>query len=754
MKNKLNKRKNLKKILLIFCIITVLALLSGLIVFISIYNKYDLDIDELTSVNNGIRVYSATGQDTTLYNTNRSIIEIETLPDYVVQAFVDVEDKRFYEHNGYDLKRIVKAGLVNIASKSKSQGASTISQQLIKNALLTNEKTFARKIKEVILAIKLEKKFTKQDILEMYLNTIYFGSNAYGIENASKIYFNKSAKDLTLNEACCLAGLIKSPAYYSPKININNAEKRKNLVASLMLQNNHISNEEYHKVLNCNIITANNIESDHSYEEEAIFEACKLLNLTERELINKKYQIVTFKDDKLQQESIKINNNVINNSSEQYNTNLDSASIIVNNKNQVISYYVNSNYNLHNMKRQPASILKPLAVYLPAISRNMLSPSDLILDEKINYNGFEPNNADMKFHGYISARYALANSLNIPSVKLLDCLGLTKSKEMLTNLGINIEKEDLNLTLALGAMKYGTSLFDLVSAYSTIANNGNYRQLCFVNKILDKHGNIIYSYDDFTQKVVDEESCFLLTDMLKETAITGTAKKMQNLNLPIASKTGTANNGTYNTDLYNVTYSTEHTMLTWIANIKDNKLPNEMLSSSQPTEINKEICAYLYPNGVKDFTKPEGIEKMAYDLIEYEQNHRIVAPTQSLDRYIAYDYFKSNNPPIVIETSNETKFNVELSEKGANLTFAPKKNLTYYLCKKIKENNQIIATIKDSSEMFNLIDNDIFNYTEIEYYLKNENDEIISEQIKIRPKEYLINMLNNTISSGKYKWYI
>ena len=750
MEIKTKKPKKLKKIILIFSIITVLALLSGLAVFISIYNKYDLDIDELTSVNNGIKVFSATGQDTTLYNTNRSIIEIETLPDYVIQAFVDVEDKRFYQHNGYDLKRIVKAGFVNIATKSKSQGASTISQQLIKNALLTNEKTFARKIKEVVLAIKLEKKFTKQEILEMYLNTIYFGSNAYGIENASKIYFNKSAKDLTLNEACCLAGLIKSPAYYSPKNNITNAEKRKNLVASLMLQNNHITNAEYETVLNSNITTTNNIETDHSYEEEAIYEACKLLNISERELINKKYQIVTFKDDKLQQETININNSIIKNSNEQYKTNLDAVSIIVNNKNQVISYYANSNYNLHKMKRQPASILKPLAVYLPAITHNILSPGSLVLDEEINYNGFKPNNADKKYHGYVSARYALANSLNIPSVKSLDCLGVNKSKEMLTNLGINIEKEDLNLTLALGAMKYGTSLFDIVSAYSTIANNGNYRQLCFVNKILDKNGNVIYSYDDFTQKVVDEQSCFLLTDMLKETAISGTAKKMENLNLPIASKTGTANNGQNNTDLYNVTYSTEHTMLTWIANIKDNNLPAEMLSSSQPTEINKQICAYLYPNGVKDFTKPDGVEKMAYDLIEYEQNHRIVAPTQNLDRYIAYDYFKTDNPPIIIETNSQTELTVNLSEKGAKISFTPKKNFTYYLYK----NNIILATIKDTSDIFSFNDNNIFNYEEIEYYLKNENDEIISEKIIIRPKDYLINMLNNTIISGKYKWYI
>ena len=154
------KGKNIAlKILLIFSILIVSILLAGLTYFSILYNKYNLNIEKLTSVNNGIKVYSASGQNNSLYNSNRTIVEIEKLPDYVVNAFVNIEDKRFYKHNGYDLKRIVKAGIVNFSSKSKSQGASTISQQLIKNALLTNEKTYERKIKEIVLAIKMEKKF-------------------------------------------------------------------------------------------------------------------------------------------------------------------------------------------------------------------------------------------------------------------------------------------------------------------------------------------------------------------------------------------------------------------------------------------------------------------------------------------------------------------------------------------------------------------------------------------------------------------
>lgn len=755
MKKKTKLKNKFKYFLLIISILILILLFSLFITFGVFYNRYELNINKLTSVNNGIRVYSFSGEDTTLYNTNRSIVEIETLPDYVIQAFIDVEDKRFYNHNGFDLKRIIKAGLVNFTTKSKSQGASTISQQLIKNALLSNEKTYSRKIQEIILAIKLEKQFSKQEIMEMYLNTIYFGSNAYGIENASKVYFNKSAKDLTLNEACCLAGLIKSPAYYSPKTNYENAIKRRNLVASLLLNNKHISQDDYDNLINEKIQISTKNELDHSYEEEAIFEACKLLNISERELINKNYQIITFKNDDLQKNIISANNEVITNAEENFNTNLDGVSIVVDKNNHVLAYYVNSNYNLHNMKRQPASILKPLAVYLPAISHNILSPADPILDEYINYKGFEPQNADKTFHGYVTAKDALSNSLNIPSVKILDCLGLKKSKEMLINLGINIEKEDLNLTLALGALKQGTKLFDIVSAYSSIANNGYYSHISFIDKILDENGNVVYCHDDYKEKVVDSESCFLLTDMLKQTSISGTAKRLESLNLPIASKTGTASNGINNTDLYNVAYTTEHTMLTWIANIKENKLPDEMLSSSQPTEINKKICKYLYPNGVKDFEIPEGVKKMSYDLIELENNHRVVKPNHNIERYIGYDYFKIENSPIEIQYDNTSlNLNVSIDKSGVSLSFQAQTNCSYNLYKKIENNLILLSTIKNSDDLYQQIDKDVFNYEEIEYFVKDEKDNLISEIYKIRPKDYLVNMLNNEILSGKNKWYI
>lgn len=748
------KSSKLKKILLSLSIL-VSVLFVSIVGFITIlWNKYDLDVDKLTSLNNGVKVYSATGNDNTLYNTNRSIVDIDELPEYVKDAFIAIEDKNFYSHNGYDIKRIIKSSFVNLTTQSKSQGASTISQQLIKNALLTNEKTYSRKVKEIILSIKMEKQFSKDEILEMYLNTIYFGSNAYGIENASKIYFNKSAKDLTINEACCLAGLIKSPAYYSPSTHYENAVERKNLVAKRMMTTKKISSSQFNEIQSTEITLTNQHETDNSYEKEAIFEACRLLNIKERELINKKYEIVTFKDDELQNQVVKINNEIIKNAEETSNSSLDSLSVVANNDGHVLAYYSNSSYNLHNLQRQPASTLKPFAVYLPCFKYNILSPASLILDEPIDYNGYKPNNADKTYHGYVSTRYALSHSLNIPAVKALDYVGIKKAKDVLTNFGINISNSDLNLSLSLGAVKNGVKLLDLMSAYTALANQGNYTNLCFVNKILDENGNIIYSHENFTSRVMDEESCFLVNDILKDCAKTGTAKRLANLNLPIASKTGTASNSQGNTDLYNVAYSTEHTALTWIADIGKGILPTSMLSSSQPTDINKGIFEALYENDKpQDFVKPEGVKLCAYDLIEYEANNIVSQPNHNIERYIDYDYFKTNNLP-PIGQDDEFDFDINIDKSVTTLIFEAKKCCNYNIFKQTNQGKVLLGAIKEQNGKKIIYDKDIFNYETIEYFITDENGHLLSEIKKIKPQDYLITLLNNEILSSKKKWLV
>ncbi len=746
------QNKKIKKILLTISILIAVLFLSIFLLITYFYNKYDLDVDTLTSVNNGVVIYSSTGKESTLYNTNRSIVKLDSLPDYVPKAFIDVEDKHFYSHNGYDLKRIIKAGLVNITTRSKSQGASTISQQLIKNALLSNEKTYQRKLEEIVLSVKMEKEFSKDEILAMYLNTIYFGANAYGIENASRIYFDKPAKDLTINEACCLAGIIKSPARYSPILNYDNAIARRNFVAKTMLDCKDINESEYEDIISQPIITIKNNESNHSYEKEAILEACSLLNISERELINKEYQIITNKDDLLQEIVMNANNDVIEESAYLSN-NLDSVSILVSNTGEVKAYYVNSNYDIHNMKRQPASTLKPLAVYLPCLIHNILQPASQILDEEINYNGYSPKNADNKFHGYVSARDALKYSYNIPAVKLLDTVGLKNSREILSRLGIYLDNSDMNMSLALGSTYRGISLMQLVSAYNIIANGGIYRPISFVDKILDKDGNIIYKEEDFQERIIDEADAFILTDMLKDVAKSGTARRLNSLNIPVASKTGTATNGTNNTDLYNISYTTDYTTLTWVANIKDNALPDGLYSSAQPTEITKRILSCIYKdNKPNDFIKPNSVEKFAYDLNELEKNHRVVAPNHDIDRYIAYDYFKLDNKPIVIDSAENIELEVSIDRKSAKLTFNADKYKKYYIYKQIKDSTSLLGTVKDNVGTIEIEDKDIYNYDEISYYIiEGEN---CSNNVVIRPKDYLINLLNNEFLSGKKRWLV
>lgn len=744
---KKNKKINFKKVLLIISIILVLffALFMGFICYI--YNKYDLDKSKLTSLNNGIIVASAKSDDENLYNTNRSIVEIETLPKYVLDAFVDIEDKRFYTHNGYDIKRIVKAGFVNLKSKNKSQGASTISQQLVKNALLSNEKTYSRKIQEIVLASKIEKEFSKDQILEMYLNTIYFGSNAYGIENASHIYFNKSAKDLTLNEACCLAGLIKSPYHYSPKVNYNNSIKRRNLVAKSMLELNHISKEEYDNVVSSEINLENTTSFDYSYEEEAIFEACKLLGISERDLINQEYQIISNKDVKLQEKVLEITNQVLSNY-----PNSDSLTIVMDNQGKIVSYYANSKYDLHNAKCQVASTLKPLAVYLPCIQHNILTPVSQILDEPIDYSGFKPKNADGKFHGYISTREALAHSLNIPAVKLLECVGIEKSKQTLSTLGLNISKEDENLSIALGSTKNGIKPIDLISAYSTLANMGVYHAPTFIDKIYDKNKNLVYSNQNYSEQVLKENDCFILNEMLKDSAKYGTAKRLNELNIAVSSKTGTNSINGKNTDILNVSYTTEHTILTWITNIKNKHLDEKMLSSVEPTEINKQTLSYIYnDHKPKDFTLPEGIEYLPYNLKELQNNRRLISPSSQLsERYIAYDYFKSDFKPAQATIDSLTKPIVNVTKHGAKISFYTENNNDYVLYRIINNQTEIVST--EYSENYEFIDKNIFEYDEISYFYSCNGEK--SESVTIRPKDYLVNMFNNEILNGKKKWYV
>lgn len=748
-------KKVIKKILICFSIVVVSLFLLVLGTLTYFYNKADLNLDQLTFSNSGIKIFASEYmQDNNSYNVDRKIVNIKDLQPYTVNAFVDIEDKRFYSHNGYDLKRIAKSSLVNLKNHSKTQGASTITQQLVKNTLLSDEKTYKRKMNEIMLAVKVEKIFSKEEILNMYLNSIYFGSNAYGIENASNVYFNKSAKDLTLNESAILAGIIKSPRLYSPKYNQENCKKRKNLVLRQMLENKHITQEQYDQNSKLDVECSQLlINYDNTYFQQAINEACQVLGISEKELIRGDYQIITYMDSKIQ-----------NDIEQEYKDNdydCDKLSIVASNDGKVLAYLGISPYNLSEMKRTPASVLKPLAVYLPCVHHNICTSQTPILDEEANFNGYQPKNTNNEYLGWLTVEEALSKSKNIPSVKLLNSLGIDNSISFLNKLGIKTVDDDHSLALALGSLTYGVSPIDLLSAYTVFANNGKLNQLKFVDKILDKNGRIIYQNTTNSIDVCNADSVYIVNEMLKNTAKTGTAKMLSNLDYQIASKTGTNFVDGKTLDLWNIAYTSDKLALCWLGS-SNNKGLTGLSSSFNATKINKDIIEKIYTDTKpKDFELPEGIVSCEIDLLELKHNHTLkLASMYTPDRYKQTIDIKSN---FDIEMSDSfysaptTNFETKLNFYGVEICFDTSEIFDYTL-KKHTPYSAILSCYSNTNSPITFIDDDVFSFEEIKYTLIATNkytNQVFEETCTVYPKKFLQNNASNpNIYNTKQRWYI
>ena len=497
-------------------------------------------------------------------------IEFDDLNSNTIQAFISIEDKNFFEHKGLNYKRILKAFLSNIKSRKYIQGASTISQQLVKNKYLTNEKSISRKIKEAYLTLKMEKQNSKKDILVDYLNTIYFGNGAYGIGEASKKFFNKEVKDLTLSESSTLAGIIKSPYNYSP---INNYEKcieRRNLVLKEMLNDGFISDEEYSSTLKENLkLELNNNKSRNLYLEYAINEACDKLNINRNQLLFSNYQIFTNQDSEIQNHLDLVINDENNYNKNRYGNMGDSLSFVIDNNNyKVCAVAGKSKYDLIDINRQPGSLIKPILVYAPAMEEGVISPITQINDEYININGYEPNNVGNKFYGYISVKDSIAKSLNIPAIKVCEKLGLKKCKEYAKKCGIDFNDQDIGYSIALGGFTEGIDLKSLTDSYSVFTNDGYYNKSSFIANIKKDNISVLDSELMTKTKVFNDDTSYLMTECMVKGVKNGTSQKLKNFNFDIAGKTGTVgiNGSNCNTDAYSLAYTTDNTMSVWIGN--------------------------------------------------------------------------------------------------------------------------------------------------------------------------------------------
>lgn len=578
--------------------------------------------------------YDANGNEIPYYENGK--IEPSEIPDNLFNAFVAIEDKRFLEHKGIDYRRVFGAMLSNVKAGGAVEGASTITQQLVKNTHLTQEKSLNRKLKEMVIARQVEKEYSKDDIMAMYLSVIYFGGGTYGVKDAAKRYFSKSLDELTLSECAALAGTVKNPSRYAP--DKERATSRKNLVLKLMLEQGKISEKDYETAKSETIIAEKDakqtVTADRFYISCCLNEIKNKLNVTSYELNNMGLKIYTYYEPKIQETLIR---------SLKSNVDGDSAGIVLDNlSGGVMAYFSTTGVE---PKRQAGSSLKPLAVFAPALNENLIYPISPVKDEKISYGNYSPKNYGNKYYGWTTIEEGVKKSMNSVALKTLSYLTPTKAAAYLKRMNFDVAENDENLALALGSVTKGITPKQLADGYKTLANGGLYSKSNFVSKVLYQNDEIFFKNDE--KAVFDEESAYLMTDMLVKTAQSGTAKTLSVLPYSVASKTGTAAIGEQNTDAVNASYTLENTVVCWqfgkgISSGGGGKL----------TVCVKEIYENLYDGYFpEDFPMPSNVKSIEIDDYALKSENRVkLASNATPAEYRISALFKNDNTPKEVST--------------------------------------------------------------------------------------------------------
>lgn len=536
------------------------------------------------------KIYDKTGE-VLLYEIHgeekRSLIEFSDIPEQIKKATIAIEDYNFYNHGPIDWKSIIRAGIINLTSGEVVQGGSTITQQLAKKAFLTDDRVFIRKFKELILSIELEKKYSKDEILSLYLNQIPYGSNAYGIEAASETYFEKSVKDLSLAEIAVLVSLPQAPSYYSPwGSHKDKLIARSHLVLEKMLEFNYINQKEYEEAINKNIIFTKQTASIKA--PHFVMMVIDYLNTQYGEDFVRTggLKITTTLDWNLQELAERVVLDGANRNESLYEGKNSALIAEDSNTGQILAYVGSRNYFDKDIDgnfdvarlglRQPGSTIKPFA-YLTAFKKGY-TPNTILFDLETEFNStdeedksYKPQNFDEEFVGPITMREALAQSKNVPAVKTLYLAGLDNVLKTTKDFGISTltERSRYGLSLVLGGGE--VKLIDLVSAYSVLSQDGIKRNQSFILKI-EKANEIIESYSNSEKQIIDpqyiREINNILSDInLRKPLFQNSLELTTSPNQEIALKTGTTND--YR-DAWAVGYTPSLVVGVWAGN-NDNK---------------------------------------------------------------------------------------------------------------------------------------------------------------------------------------
>jgi penicillin-binding protein 1A len=605
---------------------TILPLIFGITIGVLLYYYLNRNIPKIEPVIHynpdvSTRVYSDDNRVIgEFFVERRIIVPLSKIPKFVINAFISAEDSRFYEHKGLDYFGIIRALIKNILAGKIVQGGSTITQQIARSLLLTPKRTFSRKIKEAILAYKIERNLSKNQILYIYLNQIYLGHGAYGVEAAAQTYFGKSVSELTLSEAAILAGLPQSPARNSPYTHMKNAKRRRRYVLKRMLEDGYITKEEAYKAINEPIILKglkrhrNNIAPyfieyiRQRVEEKYGYEAIYKRGLNIYTTINIPMQIIA--------------NNAVKEGIEEFvkgqlskkNIEIPQAALIAMDvRTGEIKAMVGgrdfkeSQFNRAvQARRQPGSAFKPI-IYAAAIDKGY-SPDSIIIDSPVMYgsntdNIWKPENYDEKFIGPTTLRDALMHSRNIVTIKILKDIGIDYAINYARRLGIR-SYLTRDLSLALGSSS--VSLLELTKAYSIFANGGKLLEPIFIRMIKDRDGNIIEANDKkLPIQAITPQTAYIITDLLKGVIKNGTGWRAKALNRPAAGKTGTTNNFI---DAWFIGYTPELIAGVWVGYDNEKSLGPHKTGGKVATPIwLKFMKKALAEKPIRDFPIPKGI---------------------------------------------------------------------------------------------------------------------------------------------------
>lgn len=611
-----------KKLLYFGGPLLLLLIIIPIATYIYYYNDI-ADQERLMNRNNtGIVLKDIHGD--TFYSTGRAqqrdLLGLDKISDTMEEATIASEDKDFYKHEGFSVSGISRALFNNVSSGSITGGGSTITQQLAKNTLLSEQQTFMRKYQELVLSIAIEQRYEKDDILSMYLNSAYFGGNVFGIQEAADFYYGKSPNELNLAESSMLVGILPAPNSYSPTLgNPEYAKERQETVLTRMADNGYITQEEKESTLDTKI-TYKEATPESSDSEAPHFAEMVLKELGERfgeEKVRRSgYQVTTTLDLNTQRQ---LKSGVDNNLAFiEANGGSNASGVAIDPSSGQIRALVGSadynnkdwgNVNMVTTPRQPGSSFKPI-YYSAALADGVITPSTIEEDVPTDFNGYEPQNADRSFSGDITIRNALSRSLNIPSVKVMRQYGIEKSIAAANRMGIDTidNDKDYGLSLALGSAE--ASLLNMTNAYAAFANQGDQFNTTTVQTVNDKYNNEVYSAEAQTsEQVISEQGAYLISSILSDNNARAPTFG-SSLTVPgktVAVKTGTTDDSR---DAWTIGYTPKLAVGVWVGNNNNDVMLNGGSGMAGPIwrSTMTEALASQQDTG---FSVPEGVVQRA-----------------------------------------------------------------------------------------------------------------------------------------------